>query len=353
MNTIPQQALGGPDMKVGIVGIGAVGSAIAMAIALRARIRELVLLDRNRARAKAVATDMHYGVPLSPLISVTDGDYSELREAGLVIIAAGINEKAGGATNRNDSAGRLRLLGPNVKVFEDIVPRLVKVVPEAVILIATDPPEPLVEITRHFAGHDRVLSTSTYLDSLRFRVHLAERLSVSPACVDAYVVGEHGTSSVFLWSSARIGGMRVKDMLTERRIAFDEFRQSVENDVRYANITIIEGAGASQYGIGMVGGRVAEVVLRDERAVFPVGSYIDRYRTTLSLPSVVGRAGVSEVLWPEMSEEEMRALEQSADILRNAASEHIGKHRARVLARHTALISGSGAVADLGTARRM
>ena len=111
-------------MKAGIIGIGAVGAATAMAIALRARVRELVLLDRDRARAKAVATDMHYGIPLSPLVTVADGDYDDLAGAGLVIIAAGVNEKAGGATDRNDPAGRLRLLEPNVKVFEDIVPRL-------------------------------------------------------------------------------------------------------------------------------------------------------------------------------------------------------------------------------------
>jgi L-lactate dehydrogenase len=280
-------------------------------------------LDRDRARAKAVATDMHYGVPLSPLVTVRDGDYDDLAGAGLAIIAAGLNEKAGGATDRSDPAGRLRLLQPNVKVFEEMVPRLVKAAPEAVILIATNPPEPLVEIARHLAGHARVLSTSTYLDSLRFRVHLAERFGLSPACVDAYVVGEHGTSSVFLWSSARIGGMRVPELLQQRRIALDAFRQSVEHDVRYANITIIEGIGASQYGIGMVAGRVAEVVLRDERAVFPVGSHNPRYGTTVSLPSIVGQAGVSEILWPEMSADETAALERGAERLRDAVGRFI------------------------------
>jgi L-lactate dehydrogenase len=312
-------------MKVGIIGVGAVGAATAMAITLRARARELILIDRDRARAKAVAIDMHYGVPLSPLVRVADGDYSDLAGAGLAIIAAGVNEKAGGATDRNDPAGRLRLLEPNVKVFEDIVPRLVKAAPQAVILIATNPPEPLVEITRALAGHNRVLSTSTYLDSLRFRVHLAERLQLSPACVDAYVVGEHGTSSVFLWSSARIGGMKVKDILAERGIEFQEFRQAIEKDVRYANISIIEGIGASQYGIGMVAGRVAEVVLRDERAVFPVGSHIARFGVTLSLPSVVGRGGVEDVLWPEMSLDEVRALEHSAETLRNAVGTYASR----------------------------
>src|SRR6266446_8555803 len=300
-------------MKLGIVGAGAVGAATAMAVALRARVRELVLIDKDHARAKAVATDMHYGVPLSPLVAISDGDYDDLADAGLVIVTAGINEKAGGATDRNDPAGRLRLLDANVKVFEDIVPRVVKAAPAAVIVIATNPPEPLVEIARHLAGHDRVMSTSTYLDSLRFRVHLAERLGLSPACVDANVVGEHGTSSVFLWSSARISGMRVSDLLAKHHIAVEAFRQTIEQDVRYANITIIEGIGASQYGIGMVAARVAEVVLRDERAVFPVGSHNPRYGVALSLPSVVGRDGVSEVLWPEMSADEQRGLERSAE----------------------------------------
>jgi L-lactate dehydrogenase len=311
-------------MKLGIVGVGAVGAATAMAVALRARARELVLIDKDRARAKAVATDMHYGVPLSPLVAISDGDYADLADAGLVIVAAGINEKAGGATDRNDPAGRLRLLDTNVKVFEDIVPRVVEVAPEAVIVIATNPPEPLVDITRRLAGHDRVMSTSTYLDSLRFRVHLAERLGVSPACVDANVVGEHGTSSVFLWSSARINGMRVCDLLAKHNIAVEAFRQAIEESVRFANITIIEGIGASQYGIGMVAARVAEVVLRDERAVFPVGSHNPRYGVTLSLPSVVGRHGVSEILWPEMSADELQALERSAERLKSVVRRFTG-----------------------------
>ncbi len=312
-------------MKLGIIGVGAVGAATAMAVALRARARELVLVDRNRARAKAVATDMHYGVPLSPLVTIRDGDYDDLEGAGIVIIAAGINEKAGGATDRSDPTGRLRLLDANVTVFASIVPKLVKAAPDAVILVLTDPPEPLIDVTRHLCGHDRVIGTSTYLDSLRFRVHLAERFAVSPSCVEAYVVSEHGTSSVFLWSSARIGGMRVAEALAKREGGFDAFRRDVEQDVRYANITIIEGIGASQYGVGMVAARVAEAVLRDERAVFPVGSFNSRYEVALSLPSVVGRQGVVETFLPDMSDDEMRALARSAETLRGAVQKYLHK----------------------------
>ena len=312
-------------MKLGIIGVGAVGAATAMAVALRARARELVLVDRNRARAKAVATDMHYGVPLSPLVTIRDGDYDDLDGAGIVIIAAGINEKAGGATDRSDPTGRLRLLDANVTVFESIAPQLVKAAPEAVILIVTDPPEPLIDVTRHLCGHDRVIGTSTYLDSLRFRVHLGERFAVSPSCVEAYVVGEHGTSSVFIWSSARIGGMRVAEALATRGSGFDAFQREVEQDVRYANITIIEGIGASQYGVGMVAARVAEAVLRDERAVFPVGSFNSRYEVALSLPSVVGRQGVVESFLPDMSDDETRALGRSAETLRGAVRKYLHK----------------------------
>ena len=310
-------------MKAGIVGLGTVGAATAMAIVQRARIQELVLVNRNRARAKGIATDMRYGAPIASLTRIDDGDYGDLAGAGVVVIAAGMNEKAGGATDRNDPAGRLRLLEPNVKVFEEIVPRIVAAAPQAVLLVATDPPEPLVDAARMFAGHKRVFGTGTYLDSLRFRVHVAERLSVSPKDVDAYVVGEHGTSSVFLWSSARIGGERVTHMLSRRGMNFDEFRQAIEHDVRYANITIIEGIGASQYGIGMVTARLAEAVLADEQAVMPVGSYSDRYSVTLSLPSVIGRAGVVQTLWPEMSDGEAAALQQSIEILRNAVSKYV------------------------------
>jgi L-lactate dehydrogenase len=117
--------------------------------------------------------------------------------------------------------------------------------------------------------------------------------------------------------------MRVEDLLMSRGIALGEFRQAIEHDVRFANISIIEGIGASQYGIGMVAARLAEIVLRDERAVVPVGSYNARYGVTVSLPSVVGSGGVNEILWPEMSDDEKHALEHSVEILRTAVAKFV------------------------------
>src|SRR5205823_2935857 len=119
---------------------------------------------------------------------------------------------------------------------------------------------------------------------------------------------------------AQVAGVRVLDALQRTDRGRDELRQSIEQDVRYANITIIEGNQASQYGIGMVSARLAEVVLRDERAVIPIGSYNPTYGVTLSLPSVVGREGVMQILEPDVSEEERQALQRSADALRTAVA---------------------------------
>ena len=191
------------------------------------------------------------------------------------------------------------------------------------ILVVTDPPDPLADVARRRAGHDRVLGTGTFLDSLRFRVHLAERLDLSPDSVDALVVGEHGKSSVFLWSSVKVGAIPISDLVAQRGLPFDEFQREIERAVRDANINIIEGNGASQFGIGVVAARIAEMVLRDERAVVPVGSHNNGYGVALSLPSILGRWGVAQILEPAMSEEERDALELSAETLRKAEQQMV------------------------------
>src|SRR6266516_4329957 len=186
------------------------------------------------------------------------------REIVLVVRTAGVNERAGGATDRSDPQGRLRLLDTNAKVYAQIVPKVVAVAPGAVLMVVTDPPDPLADLTRRLAGHDRVFSTGTLIDSLRFRVHLADRLRVRPRDVQAMGVGEHG--------------------------------------------------------IGAVSARLAEAVLRDERAVLPVAAYAPRYEVTLSLVSVLGAGGVQQLHEPAMTTDERAALERSAAALREAAS---------------------------------
>ncbi|HEY6833980.1 MAG TPA: NAD(P)-binding domain-containing protein, partial [Pseudolabrys sp.] len=283
-------------MKLGIIGAGTVGCACAMAAVTRGSAREIVLVNRTRKTAEAVATDMRYGTPLGPRVDITDGDYDALAGCGVVMITSGVNEKTGGATDRSDPQGRLKLLDKNAEIYRDIVPKIVRAAPDAVLLTVTDPPDPLADVARAAGGHERVLSAGTYLDSQRFRVHLGKHFGVSPVEVDALVLGDHGTSQVFAWSTARVGGVPVAKLLKDRGETLDDVRKQLEKDVRYANITIIEGHDASQYGIGIVSARIAEIILRDERAAIPIGSFHKRFGVTLSLPSVVGRNGVTEVL---------------------------------------------------------
>jgi L-lactate dehydrogenase len=301
-------------MKIGIVGAGAVGAACAMATVMNGCASEIILVNRGRDRAKGMATDMGYGAPLSSTTKVTDGDYSDLAGAALVMVTVGVNEKSGGATDRSDPLGRLRLQDKNVDVYRQVIPQINAAAPDAVLLVVTDPPDPLAYLTRELAGHDRVLSTGTLLDSLRFRVHLGRKLKVAPTGIEAQVLGEHGTSQIFHWSGARVGGVPIVDALEQCGLK----RATIENEVRYANITIIEGIGASQYGIGMVCARIAEIVRRDERAVIPIGVYNPKLGVTLSLPSIVGRKGCLQVLDPPLSDDERIGLEKCIETLRKA-----------------------------------
>ncbi len=200
-----------------------------------------------------------------------------------------------------DPEGRLRLLDRNAEIYRDMVPRILAAAPDAVLIVVTDPPDPLADLARTIARHDHVLGSGTWLDTLRFQTHLAAALQIDPASVEAQILGEHGTSEVFVWSGVRIAGVPLRH-------------------VRYANITIIEGNEASQYGIGVVSARIAELVLRDEQAVVPIGSYSKKHGVTLSLPSVVGRGGVRETLQPELSPEEEQLFARSAERLRKAAA---------------------------------
>jgi L-lactate dehydrogenase len=186
------------------------------------------------------------------------------------------------------------------------------------MLVVTGPSEPLADLTRRLAGHDRVLSAGTLIDSLRFRLRLARRLadahrrSIRSAAVEAQVVGGHRTSQVMLWSSARVSGVPIADALPAGT-SFDDFRKHVERDVRN-----FEDHHADHFSIGSVVARISEAVLHDEQTVLLVGAYNPDYGVTLSLPSVVGRDGVSRTFEPVMSDEERDALQRSAEALRKA-----------------------------------
>lgn len=306
-------------MKVAIIGVGAVGRATASALLQRGAGLDLVLVDRLDDLARSVALDLDHARPVSAGCVVRAGTYDDVKGGHLVIIAAGTNEKAGGATDRDDPEGRLKLLDANVPVIEDIIDEVLRVAPDAVILVVTNPPDPLADIARELAGHDRVMSSGTFLDSVRFRTHLGHEIGITPRDVSANVLGEHGTSSVLHWSAVTVAGVPLAEALERTGKTLDQARPHVEQAVRAANLDIIDGLGASQYGIGAVVARLTEAVLHDERMVAPVGSWQERAGLTFSLPSVIGARGVEAVLEPRLDEPERAALERSIEALRAAA----------------------------------
>ncbi len=315
-------------MKVAIIGVGAVGTACAKSMLLRGSCHELVLIEKedeiSRKRAEGVAADLSHGAVLCPPTTIGTGGYEDVRDARIVVITAGINEKTGAAIDRNDPRGRLLLLPQNAKIYDEIVPRIAAVNPDAILLIVTDPPDALAEIARRKAPSNPVISSGTFLDTLRFRLQIARRLQCHPSSVEALVIGEHGTSQVYVWSSARVGSEPVLDHMktaaTLRNETWDEqaFRAEVEHDVKFANISIIEGTGASQHGIGIVTARLVDAMLRDEGLVAPVGVFQEEFGVFLSLPSVIGKDGVSSVLTPGLSDEESAGLRKSAAAIRGA-----------------------------------
>ena len=312
-------------MKVGVIGVGHVGGDAALSMALRGSCRELVLIDADRQLAVSQALDIAQTSALACGPKVRAGDYQDLAGAEVVVLAPGINEKAGGADKPGDKEGRLRLLETNVPIFREVVPKTIAAAPDATLLVASNPLDVMTELTRRLAGGKAVLGTGTFLDSIRFRTALAEHLQVAPECVSAVVVGEHGLTSVLLWSAVTIGGVSLESYLTQRRIEGEFLKKAVEEYVKQGNINIIRGKGASEFAIGAVIARVVEAILRDERIVIPCSCYSEEYGVTLSLLHRVGRRGVLDEFEIEGNQEEQEGIQRSVGALK-AAMERLNRN---------------------------
>ncbi len=307
-------------MKVGIVGCGLVGGTAAYTIALTSAASEIVLVDLNESLAQAQAEDILHATPFVKPLKVFAGGYSDLAGAGLVILACGVNQ-------RPDET-RLQLLGRNVKVFKSVTPQVVRIAPEAVILVASNPVDLITRVVTKLADVPtrRVIGSGTILDTARFRALLGDHLGVATQSVHAYVLGEHGDSEVLVWSSANTGGIPLLKFAEQMgRPVTKEVKDHIDERVRRAADRIIIGKGATYYGIGAGLARIASAIRDNEQAVLTVSASTagveDIPETTFSLPRVIGREGITTTLRPVLSDDEQKALVKSAEILLNAARE--------------------------------
>jgi L-lactate dehydrogenase len=307
-------------MKIGVVGCGFVGATAAYALVMRGVGREIVLVDRNSLRAESEADDLFHAVPFAEPLSVHAGDYADLAGARVVIIAAGVNQQPGET--------RLQLLERNAAVFADVVPSVLQHAPDAVLVIATNPVDVMTHLATHFAAKlgvpaHRVLGSGTTLDTARFRVLLGKQTGIDSHHVHAYVVGEHGDSEVLSWSSVRVGGLPLEDFCRIRNVSFTQTdRDRIDEQVRRAAYHIIQGKGATYYGIGSALARIVDVILHDQRAVLSVCARCEEVAgvrdVTLALPHVLGGQGIVAALPLTLSEAEQTALQHSATVLRTA-----------------------------------
>lgn len=306
-------------MKVGIVGAGMVGSAAGSALALLGHASQVVLVDRNAALAQAQAEDIAHAVPFASACVVSSGDYPDLAGAGVVILAAGVAQKPGET--------RLELLARNAAVFAEVVAKVRQAAPDAILLIATNPVDVMTQAATRLSGlpPGRVIGSGTILDTARFRSLLARHLSIAPQSVHALVLGEHGDSEVLAWSSARAGSVPIGDAAKQiGRPLDDAARAMIDEGVRRAAYRIIAGKGATWYGIGAGLARIVRAIAADQRDVLTVSMLTAEVAGTrdvaLSLPRVIGAAGVLADLRPDLSPEETTALAASARLLKDSAT---------------------------------
>jgi len=307
-------------MKVGIIGAGFVGSTCAYAMLMRGVGREIVLVDLDRERAQAEADDLYHAVPFAHPLQVRAGDYEDLKGTRVVVMCAGVGQREG--------ESRMQLLERNAKVFEQVVPRIFEHAPGAILLVATNPVDVMTHLAASTAAglgvaEGRVFGSGTTLDTARFRALLSRELDVDATHIHGYVLGEHGDSEVLAWSSTFVGNVPLASFCAARGIDYgDEMRARIDRGTRDAAYRIIEGKGATYYGVGSAVARIVSNVLGDRRALMTVCLPQDEVEgvgpVTLSLPRLIGGEGVLEG-WPlELDAGEREALRRSAGVIREA-----------------------------------
>lgn len=312
-------------MKVGIIGSGMVGATSAYAIMMTKAASEIVLIDANKKRAIAEAADIQHAVPFVHATDIYAGDYEDLSDAKIVIIAAGANQRP------NET--RLMLMERNASILREIISNVVKINPQPVFLVATNPVDIITHICVSLAKEfgipsSKIIGSGTTLDTARFRTLLGNHVGVDPQNIHAYVIGEHGDSEVLAWSNIDIGGVSFEDFTEFRKIAFNEgVKAKIDDGVRNAAYKIIEGKGSTYYGIAAAIAKLVDVINRDNRAVLTVSTFKEEVEgvkhVTLSLPHLIGGEGDLGVLPMQLNIKERSLLKKSAEIIREKIDEYI------------------------------
>lgn len=303
-------------MKIAIIGVGSVGSAVATAVKNTGLAHEIVLFDRDGIRARAAAEDLGHASAFSYDIKITAvSNYRAIRGSEIVIVAAGANQKPGET--------RMDLLRKNADVISDIIPRVMANTDNknVKIIIVTNPLDVMVMLAQKLSKlpANRVIGTGTMLDSARLKIILSRYFGISTRSINSYVLGEHGDSSVVNWSSVNIGGIDLDNFCKQSKIPLPQTsRNTIEHRVKNAAYEIIQGRGATWDGIGGAVADLLHAIINDEHRILTtsVVDGVGKNSVAISMPRVIGANGVIMNLTPAMNTSEKNALRKSAKIIR-------------------------------------
>ncbi|KAF5478474.1 hypothetical protein F2P56_005032 [Juglans regia] len=300
--------------KISVIGAGNVGMAIAQTILTQDLADELVLVDAKPEKLRGEMLDLQHAAAFLPRTKIIASvDYSVTSGSDLCIVTAGARQI--------QDESRLNLLQRNVSLFQKIIPPLAQYSPETILLIVSNPVDVLTYVAWKLSGFpsNRVIGSGTNLDSSRFRFLIADHLDVNAQDVQAYIVGEHGDSSVALWSSISVGGVPILSFLEKQQIAYEkETLKNIHKAVIGGAYEVISLKGYTSWAIGYSVANLARSIIRNQRKIHPIsvlasGFYgIEGGELFLSLPAQLGRVGVLGVANVHLTDEEAQQLRESA-----------------------------------------
>ncbi|MYL65223.1 L-lactate dehydrogenase [Bacillus hwajinpoensis] len=299
--------------RVAVIGTGFVGTSYAFALLNQEVVNEMVLIDLNKEKAEGEARDLNHGMPFGSSMRIWAGDYEDCRDADIVVITAGANQKPGET--------RLDLVEKNVNIFRGIVTAVMESGFDGLFIVATNPVDILSYATWKFSGlpMERVIGSGTILDTARLRYLIGDHFHVDSRNVHAYILGEHGDTELPVWSHATISSRPVTQMLSEEELPVLE---EIFMNVRDAAYHIINRKGATYYGIAMGLVRLTKAILRNERSILTISTLMqgeygldDIY---IGAPAIIDRNGIREIVELDLTETEMKQLHHSARTLREA-----------------------------------
>ncbi|MEQ7258565.1 L-lactate dehydrogenase [Lactococcus garvieae] len=303
------------NRKVVVVGTGFVGTSIAYSMINQGIVNDLVLIDVNQEKAEGEALDLLDGIAWGQEnVNVKSGGYEECKDANVVVITAGINQKPGQT--------RLELVDTNAKIMKSIVNEVMKSGFDGVFVIASNPVDVLTYCGWKASGlpASRVVGTGTTLDTTRFRKELATKLEIDPRSIHGYIIGEHGDSEVAVWSHTTVGGKPILEFIVQNNRLEVADLQILSDKVKNAAYEIIDRKKATYYGIGMSTARIVKAILNNEQAVLPVSAYLEgQYGEEgifTGVPSVVNQTGVREIIELNIDAYERKAFKNSVKQLR-------------------------------------